>query len=65
MKQKYAVGDKVKFTETRGGYINIKDTGVITGILSDNLVECEVTYRYYGFKTKLSFFLGEIAGKIE
>ena len=64
MKQKYAVGDKVKFTETKGGYLEIKDTGVITGILSDNLVECEVTYTY-GFKAKLSFFLDEIAGKID
>ena len=33
MKQKYAVGDKVKFTETKGGYGDIKDTGVITEIL--------------------------------
>ena len=65
MKQNYVVGDKVKFTETKGGYTDIKDTGVVTEILSDNLVECEVTYRYYGFKTKLSFFIGEIAGKIE
>lgn len=64
MKQKYAVGDKVKFTETKGGYSYIKDTGVITGILSDNLVECEVTYTY-GFKDKLCFYLVEIAGKIE
>ena len=64
MKKKYAVGDKVKFTETKGGYINIKDTGVITEILSDNLVECEVTYTY-GFKNKLCFYLDEIAGKIE
>ena len=64
MKQKYAVGDKVKFTETKGGYGDIKDTGVITEILSDNLVECEVTYTY-GFKNKLSFYLDEIAGKIK
>ena len=64
MKQKYAVGDKVKFTETKGGYGDIKDTGVVTEILSDNLVECEVTYTY-GFKNKLSFYLDEIAGKIE
>ena len=64
MKQKYAVGDKVKFTETKGGYSAIKDTGVVTEILSDNLVECEVTYSY-GFKKKLSFYLDEIAGKIE
>ena len=64
MKQKYAVGDKVKFTETKGGYGDIKDTGVITEILSDNLVECEVTYSY-GFKNKLSFYLDEIAGKID
>ena len=64
MKQKYAVGDKVKFTETKGGYGDIKDTGVITEILSDNLVECEVTYTY-GFKNKLSFYLDEIAGKID
>ena len=64
MKQKYAVGDKVKFTETKGGYSYIKDTGVVTEILSDNLVMCEVTYTY-GFKEKLSFFLNEIAGKIE
>ena len=52
MKQKYAVGDKVKFTETRGGYSDIKDTGVVTEILSDNLVECEVAYGY-GSKHKL------------
>ena len=64
MKQKYAVGDKVKFTETKGGYSAIKDTGVVTEILSDNLVECEVTY-IYGLKKKLSFFIGEIAGKID
>ena len=64
MKQKYAVGDKVKFTETKGGYGDIKDTGVVTEILSDNLVECEVTYTY-GFKNKLSFYLDEIAGKID
>lgn len=64
MKQNYAVGDKVKFTEAKGGYGDIKDTGVITEILSDNLVECEVTYTY-GFKNKLYFFLDEIAGKIE
>ena len=64
MKQKYAVGDKVKFTETKGGYSDIKDTGVVTEILSDNLVECEVTYSY-GFKNKLSFYLDEIAGKID
>ena len=64
MKKKYAVGDKVKFTETKGGYSAIKDTGVVTEILSDNLVECEVTYTY-GFKEKLSFYLNEIAGKIE
>ena len=64
MKQKYAVGDKVKFTETKGGYSCIKDTGVVTEILSDNLVECEVTY-IYGVKRKLSFFLDEIAGKID
>ena len=64
MKQKYAVCEKVKFTETRGGYIEIKDTGVITEILSDNLVECEVTYTW-GFKNKLCFYLDEIAGKID
>ena len=64
MKQNYAVGDKVKFTETKGGYGDIKDTGVITSILSDNLVECEVTYTY-GFKNKLCFYLDEIAGKID
>ena len=64
MKQKYAVGDKVKFTETKGGYGDIKDTGVVTEILSDNLVECEVTY-IYGVKKKLSFYLDEIAGKID
>lgn len=64
MKQKYAVGDKVKFTETKGGYSFIKDTGVITSILSDNLVECEVTYSY-GFKHKLCFYLDEIVGKID
>ena len=64
MKQKYAVGDKVKFTETKGGYGDIKDTGVVTEILSDNLVECEVTYTY-GFKNKLSFYIDEIAGKID
>ena len=64
MKQNYAVGDKVKFTETRGGYSDIKDTGVITEILSDNLVECEVAYGY-GFKHKLCFYLDEIAGKID
>ena len=64
MKKKYAVGDKVKFTKTRGGYINIKDTGVITNILSDNLVACEVTYTY-GVKDYLLFYLHEIAGKIE
>lgn len=64
MKQNYAVGDKVKFTETKGGYSAIKDTGVITKILSTNLVECEVTYTY-GFKNKLCFYLDEIAGKIE
>ena len=64
MKQNYAVGDKVKFTETKGGYSYIKDTGVITEILGTNLVECEVTY-IYGVKKKLSFFLDEIAGKIE
>ena len=64
MKQKYAVGDKVKFTETKGGYSDIKDTGVVTEILSDNLVECEVTY-IYGVKKKLSFYLAEIAGKID
>ena len=64
MKQNYAVGDKVKFTETKGGYSAIKDTGVVTEILSDNLVECEVTY-IYGHKRKLSFFLAEIAGKID
>ena len=64
MKQKYAVGDMVKFTETKGGYSYIKDTGVITEILSDNLVECEVTYNY-GLKHKLCFYLDEIAGKIE
>ena len=64
MKQKYAVGDKVRFTEIKGGYSYIKDTGVITKILSDNLVECEVTYTD-GFKNKLSFYLDEIAGKIE
>ena len=64
MKQNYEVGDKVKFTETKGGYSGIKDTGVITEILSDNLVECEVTYTY-GLKKKLCFYLDEIAGKIE
>ena len=64
MKQNYAVGDKVKFTETKGGYSYIKDTGVVTCILGKNLVECEVTYTD-GFKTKLSFYLDEIAGKIE
>ena len=64
MKQNYAVGDKVKFTETKGGYGDIKYTGVITEILSDNLVECEVTYRD-GFKANLAFFIDEIAGKIE
>ena len=64
MKQNYAVGDKVKFTETKGGYSYIKDTGVVTCILGKNLVECEVTYRD-GFKNKLSFFLDEIAGKID
>ena len=64
MKQNYAVGDKVKFTETKGGYSAIKDTGVITEILGTNLVECEVTYTD-GFKKKLSFYLDEITGKIE
>ena len=64
MKKKYAVGDKVKFTETRGGYINIKETGVITDIITKNLVMCEVTYTY-GVKDYLSFYLDEIAGKIE
>ena len=64
MKQKYAVWDKVKFTETKGGYSYIKDTGVVTDILSYNVVECEVTYRD-GFKNKLSFYLDEIAGKID
>ena len=64
MKQNYAVGDNVKFTETKGGYSYIKDTGVVTCILGKNLVECEVTYRD-GFKTKLSFYLDEIAGKID
>ena len=64
MKQNYVVGDKVKFTETKGGYSYIKDTGVVTCILGKNLVECEVTYSY-GFKRKLSFFLAEIAGKID
>ena len=64
MKQNYAVGDKVMFTKTKGGYTNIKNTGIVTGILSDNLVECEVTYTY-GFKEKLLFFLNEIAGKID
>ena len=64
MKQKYAVGDKVRFTEIKGGYSYIKDTGVITEILSDNLVECEVTY-IYGVKKKLSFYLDEIAGKLD
>ena len=64
MKQNYAVGDKVKFTETKGGYSATKYTGVVTEILSDNLVECEVTY-IYGLKKKLSFYLDEIAGKIE
>ena len=64
MKQKYAVGDKVKFTETKGGYSYIKNTGVVMCILGKNLVECEVTYRD-GFKTKLSFYLDEIAGKID
>ena len=64
MKQNYAVGDKVKFTKTKGGYSYIKDTGVIIKILGTNLVECEVTYTD-GFKAKLSFYLDEIAGKIE
>lgn len=64
MKQKYAVGDKVKFTETKGGYSYIKNTGVVTEILSYNLVECEVTYTD-GFKTKLAFYLDEIAGKLD
>ena len=64
MKQNYVVGDKVKFTKTKGGYSYIKDTGVVTCILGKNLVECEVTYRD-GFKTKLSFYLDEIAGKID
>ena len=64
MKQKYAVGDKVRFTEIKGGYSYIKDTGVITEILGTNLVECEVTYTD-GFKKKLSFYLDEITGKIE
>ena len=64
MKQKYAVGDKVKFTETRGGYINIKDTGVITDIVNKNLVVCEVAYTF-GSKDKLLFFIREIAGKID
>ena len=64
MKQNYVVGDKVKFTETKGGYSYIKNTGIVTEILGTNLVECEVTYRD-GFKTKLSFYLDEIAGKIE
>ena len=64
MKQNYAVGDKVKFTKTKGGYSYIKDTGVVTCILGKNLVECEVTYTD-GFKKKLSFYLDELAGKIE
>lgn len=64
MKRKYAVGDKVKFTETRGGYINIKDTGVITAIITKNLVACEVTYTF-GVKENLLFYLDEIAGKID
>ena len=64
MKQNYAVGDKVKLTETKGGYSDIKDTGVITEILNDTTVECEVTYTW-GRKHKLLFFLDEIAGKIE
>ena len=64
MKQNYAVGDKVKFTKTKGGYSYIKDTGVITEILSYNLVECEVTYTD-GIKKKRCFYLDEIAGKIE
>ena len=64
MKQNYVVGDKVKFTKTKGGYSYIKDTGVVTCILGKNLVECEVTYRD-GFKAKLSFYLDEIAGKID
>ena len=64
MKQNYAVGDKVRFTKTKGGYSYIKDTGVVTEILGTNLVECEVTYTD-GFKKKLSFYLDEIAGKIE
>ena len=64
MKQNYSVGDKVMFTKTKGGYSYIKDTGVVTCILGKNLVECEVTYRD-GFKTKLSFYLDEIAGKID
>ena len=64
MKQNYAVGDKVMFTKTRGGYGGIKDTGVITEILNDYVVECEVTYTD-GFKHNLCFFLYEIAGKID
>ena len=64
MKQNYEVGDKVMFTKTKGGYTNIKNTGVITEILSDYVVECEVTYTD-GFKAKLSFYLDEIAGKID
>lgn len=64
MKKKYAVGDKVQFTCTRGGYIGIKDTGTVTEIVSKNLVQCEVTYTYGG-TDKLDFFLSEIEGKIE
>ena len=64
MKQKYAVGDKVKFTKTKGGYSYIKNTGIVTEILSANLVECEVTYTD-GFKKNLSFYIDEIAGKID
>lgn len=65
MKQNYVVGDKVRFTKTKGGYSDIKDIGVVTEILSDNLVECEVTYNSYGFKNKLCFYLDEIAGKLD
>ena len=64
MKQKYAVGDKVKFTETKGGYAGIKDTGVVTAINSKNLVECEATY-IWGKKAVLYFYLNEIEGKID
>ena len=64
MEQKYAVGDKVMFTKTKGGYTNIKNTGIVTGILGNNLVVCEVTYPY-GLKCNRSFFPYEIVGKID